>query len=279
MFHRLPIEIRLNIYEELLLSEHTIFISSAKEHTHDQGVLASLLLVNKNTRDEVLDWLKKTNIRHQNGISPDIKIKSFSIFNPAATTFRIVTARSGKPVVQDFKMSSLWHVLAILFQCDSNHQVKLRSYDSKPSNAEIEVQFDSWENDNYSWSDICPNWVQLSQMLYASFNAEFGYDIKFQYLIPRYYDSCLDDQLVRIPFAYHRALSCQNLDYNEIIKQVCELQDELRVEEPNDPFDAFYFIGDADYQYSGEDKKACLDWSFFDFRWPAREWSLDLHDY
>lgn len=58
-FDRLPTEIRLKIYEELLLTPHTIFITLAKVHDCDQSVLASFLLVNKDIRHEVLDGLRR----------------------------------------------------------------------------------------------------------------------------------------------------------------------------------------------------------------------------
>ncbi|KAL5322777.1 hypothetical protein ACEPPN_010753 [Leptodophora sp. 'Broadleaf-Isolate-01'] len=119
--------------------------------------------------------------------------------------------------------------------------------------------------------------MNVSQLLYAEFNAEFGYDIKFQYLTPKYYDSSVQEQLLRIPFAYHRALENQNLDPEEIIKQVCLLE-EIRVGDANDPFDGFYEHRDTEYHYSGADWEACRAWKLFDWNW-VQQWGAIFHDF
>lgn len=62
--------------------------------------------------------------------------------------------RCWSPVIRDFMMLSLWHMLAIIYQCDSNHRVRLRSYNLKLSDDEIEERFSSWENSNHEWSDM-----------------------------------------------------------------------------------------------------------------------------
>ena len=92
----LPPAIRRKIYEALLLTPHTIIISKKRKYKRDRGIFASLFRVNETIRKEVVQYLRTTPIPFNEGFAPGIWVSYVKVFNPAVTSFRIITTRAKK---------------------------------------------------------------------------------------------------------------------------------------------------------------------------------------
>jgi hypothetical protein len=158
IWQKLPLELRWIIYEHFLSTPHTIIISPEKEYNHDQGILVPFLLANKQTRDEVQALIKKTLVPVQNGFGPEIKFPFVGIFNPEATTFRLVPTDYRKPL--DLTIDFLWEKMAVLYHCDSMNRLVLRRYEAW--NPEIERFWNPSRNMDFQFCDLSSNWEQVT---------------------------------------------------------------------------------------------------------------------